>query len=331
MDEVLVVGHIKAEGMAVLERRTGVRVTVVDEARRSEIIDAAAAATAILARTAPIDAAVIGAAPRLRVVSRHGVGYDNVDVAALNARRIPLAISATANAVSVAEHAMTMLLMLAKDGLGHDAAVRAGNWRFRNEMRAFELMGRRLLLVGFGRIGREVAIRARAFGMAIDVFDPFLDAAALTETGAELVSDLDEALARADAVSLHLPLNAATRNLIDARRLKLMRREALLVNTARGGLIDEAALAAALHAGEIRGAGLDVFADEPPATDSPLFAAPRLLVSPHNAGVTDESMVRMATEAATNILAVLDGKLERGVIVNLDAIAAAETSAAVER
>jgi D-3-phosphoglycerate dehydrogenase len=142
----------------------------------------------------------------------------------------------------------------------------------------------------------------------------------LAEAGAEFVTDLDEALARADAVSLHLPLNDATRNLIDARRLRLMRPRALLVNTARGGLIDEAALAEALHAGEIGGAALDVFTEEPPSAASPLFAAPRLLLSPHNAGVTDESMVRMATEAAANILAVLDGRLEPGVIVNLDAI-----------
>jgi D-3-phosphoglycerate dehydrogenase len=224
-----------------------------------------------------------------------------------------------------------MLLVLAKDGLAHDAAVRAGNWRIRNEVRAFELMGRRLLLVGFGRIGREVAMRARAFGMAVDVHDPFVDPAVLAEAGAESATDLDEALGRADAVSLHLPLSSATRNLIDARRLKLMRPRALLINTARGGLIDEAALARALHDGEIGGAALDVFADEPPAATSPLFAAPRLLLSPHNAGVTDESMVRMATEAAANILAVLDGKLERGVIVNLDAIAAAATSAGARR
>lgn len=321
MHEVLVVGHIKPEGMAVLEARPDLRVRVVDEADRAAVIAAASGATAILARTAPIDAAVIGAASGLQVVSRHGVGYDNVDVGALNARGIPLAITATANAASVAEHAMTMLLMLAKDGLAHDAAVRAGNWRIRNEVRAFELLGRRLLLLGFGRIGREVALRARAFGMAVDVYDPFVDPAVLAEAGAEAATDLDKALGRADAVSLHLPLNDATRNVIDARRLKLMRPSALLVNTARGGLIDEAALAEALHEGEIGGAGLDVFADEPPSEASPLFAAPRLLLSPHNAGVTDESMVRMATEAATNILAVLDGRPERSVIVNLDAIA----------
>jgi D-3-phosphoglycerate dehydrogenase len=323
MDEVLVVGRVKPEGLAILEARPGVAVRVVDEHAPEAIRTAAAAATAILVRTAPIGADVIAAATRLRVVSRHGVGYDNVDLAALNARRIPLAIAANANRVSVAEHTMAMLLTLAKAAVAHDAAVRAGDWAIRNRFLAFELMGRRLLLLGYGRIGREVAIRARAFGMSVAVHDPFVAAAALAEFGCLPAPDLNAALAEADAVSLHLPLNDATRHIIDARRLALMRPTAILLNTARGGLVDEAALAAALEGGRLRGAGIDVFADEPPRPDNPLLAARNALLSPHNAGVTDESMVRMATEAAANILDVLDGRLDPGVIVNLAAIGGA--------
>ena len=320
MDEVLVVGRVKPEGMAILEARPGLVVRVVDESDPRAIRAAAATATAILVRTAPIGAEVIDAATRLRVVSRHGVGYDNVDVAALNARRIPLAISANANRVSVAEHTMAMLLTMAKAALVHDAAVRGGDWAIRNRFLAFELMGRRLLLLGYGRIGREVAIRARAFGMSVAVHDPFVDAAALAEFGCIQAGDLDAAIGEADAVSLHLPLSDATRHIIDARRLALMRPTAIVLNTARGGLIDEAALARALDSGRLRGAGIDVFADEPPKPDNPLLAAKNALLSPHNAGVTDESMVRMATEAASNILDVLDGRLDPGVIVNLAAI-----------
>jgi D-3-phosphoglycerate dehydrogenase len=320
MDEVLVVGRVKPEGMAILEARPGLAVRVVDESDPRAIRAAAATATAILVRTAPIGAEVIDAATGLRVVSRHGVGYDNVDVAALNARRIPLAISANANRVSVAEHTMAMLLTIAKAALVHDAAVRGGDWAIRNRFLAFELMGRRLLLLGYGRIGREVAIRARAFGMSVAVHDPFVDAAALAEFGCIQAGDLDTAIGEADAVSLHLPLSDATRHIIDARRLALMRPTAIVLNTARGGLIDEAALARALDSGRLRGAGIDVFADEPPKPDNPLLAAKNALLSPHNAGVTDESMVRMATEAASNILDVLDGRLDPGVIVNLAAI-----------
>ena len=320
MVEILVVGRIKPEGLAILAARPGIELRALDGDDPAAVLAAAATAAAILVRTTPIDADVIAAAPKLRVVSRHGVGYDNVDLAALNARGIPLAIAADANRISVAEHALAMLLALAKAAVPHDAAVRAGNWAIRNEFRAFEIFGKRLLLVGFGRIGREVASRARAFGMTVAVHDPYVDPAALADLGCQVAPSLDAAIAEADAISLHLPLTEATRHVIDARRLALMKRGAILVNTARGGLIDETALAAALTAGGLRGAGIDVFADEPPRPDNPLLAAPNALLSPHNAGVTEESMVRMATEAAQNILEVLDGVLDPAVIVNLDAV-----------
>lgn len=316
----MVVGRVKPEGMVILEARDGLTLRVVEESDPAAILAAAATATAILVRTAPIGADVIMAASGLRIVSRHGVGYDNVDVPALNARRIPLAIAANANKISVAEHTMAMLLSLAKACLPHDAAVRSGNWAIRNQFLAFELSGKQLLLVGFGRVGREVAKRALAFGMTVAVHDPFVDAVVLDEFGCTAAPDLDRALADADAVSLHLPLSEATRHVIDARRLALMRPSAILLNTARGGLVDEHALASALGDGQLRGAGIDVFVDEPPKPENPLLGAANALLSPHNAGVTDESMVRMASEAATNILDVLDGRLDPGVIVNLAAI-----------
>jgi len=319
MGTVLVVGRVKPEGMAILEA-AGLDARVVDERDAAAIRAGAVGVRAILVRTARIDKTTIDAAAELAVVSRHGVGYDNVDLEALNARGIPLAIAVDANKISVAEHAMAMLLTLAKAAFAHDAAVRGGNWALRNEFRAFELLGKRLLLVGFGRIGREVAVRARAFGMTVEVFDPFVDAAALAELGCSRAHDLDAALAAADAISLHLPLTAETRHLIDARRLASLKPRSILLNTARGGLIDEPALAAALHAGRLGGAGIDVFEGEPPHPDNPLLAAPNCLLSPHNAGVTDESMVRMATEAAANLVDVLNGRLDPAVIVNLAAV-----------
>lgn len=324
MSEVLVVGRIKPEGMAILEA-AGLPVRLIDEPDHDAIRAAAKDARAILVRTARIDRAIIDAAPGLAVVSRHGVGYDNVDLEALNARRIPLAIAVNSNKVTVAEHALALFLALAKAAVEHDAAVRGGRWAFRNELRAFELLGKRLLLVGFGRIGREVALRAKAFGMTIGVFDPFVDPASLAEIGCESVADLDRGLADADAISLHVPLNAETRHLIDARRLAMLKPKAILVNTARGGLIDEVALAQALLAGKLGGAGIDVFEDEPPKPDNPLLEAPRILLSPHNAGVTEESMVRMATEAATNVVDILAGRLDPGSIVNFDVVRGGRT------
>ncbi len=316
MADVLVIGTIRPEGLAVFEGRSDIRLTKLAETDRAGLLEAAGRASAILVRTSPVDRAVIEAAPGLKVVSRHGVGYDNVDIDALNERRIPLAIAANANKVSVAEHALFMMLALAKQGTEHDTAVRGGDWAIRNRFAAVDLAGRTLLILGFGRIGSGVAARARAFDMQVEVLDPHVDDAVITSAGCRPVADLDEALGRADVVSLHVPLDATTRHVIDEARLALMRPTALLINTARGGLVDEPALARALVEGRLAGAGIDVFEDEPPDPSNPLLAAPRALLSPHSAGVTGESMVRMATEAATNILDVLDGRLDPGAIIN---------------
>jgi D-3-phosphoglycerate dehydrogenase len=186
----------------------------------------------------------------------------------------------------VAEHAFHMLLELAKHGRAFDAAVRRSDWGRRHGRVPVELAGRTLLVVGFGRIGRELASRALAFGMRVLAHDPLVPEDAIAAAGCERAADLDAALAEAHAVSLHLPLGDATRGLIGRERLRLMRREAVLVNTARGGLVDEAALAEALREGEIAGAGLDVFEDEPPPPDHPLLGLPNVLLSPHVAGVT---------------------------------------------
>ncbi|MEZ5863799.1 MAG: hydroxyacid dehydrogenase [Geminicoccaceae bacterium] len=275
MADVLVIGTIRPEGLAVLEGRADIRLTKLAETDRAGLLEAAGRASAILVRTSRVDRAVIEAAPGLKVVSRHGVGYDNVDLEALNERRIPLAIAANANKVSVAEHALFMMLALAKQGVAHDTAVRGGEWAIRNRFAAVDLAGRTLLLLGFGRIGGEVAVRARAFGMTVEVFDPYVDDRSLAECGCRRATELESALREADVVSLHLPLSAATRHIIDAAKLALMRPTALLINTARGGLIDEPALARALTEGRLGGAGIDVFEDEPPDPANPLLAAPR--------------------------------------------------------
>jgi D-3-phosphoglycerate dehydrogenase len=278
-------------------------------------------ADAVVVRTNPVTAAMIDAAPSLKVVSRHGVGYDNVDLDALNRRGIPLMLAVNANRVAVAEHAFAMLLELFKHGRTFDAAVRAGDWASRNRLVPLELAGKTLLLLGFGRIGREVARRARAFGMRVLAHDPLLPPETIVEAGCEPAPDLMAALGQADAVSLHLPLGPGTRGLIGRERLRAMRRDAVLVNTARGGLVDEAALAEALREGRIRAAALDVLADEPPPADHPLLGLDSCLLSPHVAGTTAEAMVRMAEESVANALAGLEGRLDPAVVVNPQVLA----------
>jgi D-3-phosphoglycerate dehydrogenase len=310
MARVLVVGRIVEQGLAVL-REAGHEVVTLEEGDAAALEAALPGTEAILVRTMPLLPAQLDRATGLRIVSRHGVGYDNVPVDHLTARGVAVAIAASANKVAVAEHAFWMILELLKRGREHDRAVRAGDWRFRARNAALEAAGRRLLLVGCGRIGAELGRRAAAFDMSVVVHDPYAGAVPFP-----IEPDLDAALAGADVVSLHLPLTAETRGLISAARLALLRPEAIVVNTARGGLVDEAALAAALREGRLRGAGIDVFADEPPPADHPLLGLDNALLTPHSGGITAESAVRMAVESARNIVDHLAGRLDPAVCVN---------------
>lgn len=319
MARVLVLGTIHPAGLERLAAQPGIEPIVVNEHEDAAIDAALARADAVIVRTAPLPARRIAAAPRLRVIAKHGVGVDNIDLAAARTRGIPVAVTATANATSVAEFAFAQILALAKRVTEMDAAVRAGDWAARNRPGAIELAGKTLLVVGFGRIGTRVARRALAFEMRVLVYDPFVPAARIREAGCEPVSELDAVLPEADVLSLHCPLTATTRGMIDAARLARLRPTALLVDTARGGLVDETALAAALAAGRLAGAALDVFAREPLPGDDPLLAAPNLLLSPHVAGVSAESARRMALEAAENVLAGLEGRLDPAVLVDVEA------------
>ena len=212
----------------------------------------------------PFGQADLAAAPALEVVGRIGVGYDAVDVPALTRRRIPLMTTGTANSVSVAEQAVFFILALAKRWAALDAMVKQGRWDERFTLLPTEIAGKTALVVGFGRIGTRAAARLRGFEMRVLVFDPYVDAAAIRAAGCEAAADLDAALAQADFVTIHCPRNTPRRSgMFDAARLGRMKRGAVLVNTARGGIVDEAALHAALASGHLSGAGLDVFAEEP--------------------------------------------------------------------
>ncbi len=205
MPHVLVVGPLRPEGRALLEERPGLTFEIMEEPTAAAIMAAMPGTDAIVLRTSPITAAMIEAAPRLRVISRHGVGYDNVDMAAMNARRIPMALAVNSNRVPVAEHAFLMMLELLKQGRAFDRAVRADDWSSRWRIIPLELAGRTLLIVGFGRIGREVARRAQAFAMRVLVNDPFVTAETIRAAGCEPVSELMTRLPQADALTLHLP------------------------------------------------------------------------------------------------------------------------------
>lgn len=268
----------------------------------------------------PYSAAELSASPAMRVVARIGVGYDSVEVPALTARRIPLMIAGTANSVSVAEHALFVMLMLAKRAMVLDPLVRAGSWHERYADMPIDLAGRTVLVIGFGRIGTRTAARCLAMDMTVLVSDPYVSAEAIRAGGCEPVSDLDAALPRADFLTIHCPKTPETVGLIDARRLALMKPSAFLVNTARGGIVDEAALAKALAGKRLAGAGIDVFATEPVQASNPLLGLSSVVLSPHMAGVTVEATARSARAAVGNILSVFDGAPIRENVVNKEVL-----------
>jgi len=316
MSRVVISGHIHDDGMAVLTGRPGLEIDQLPDESPETLRARLPAADALLIRTAPLPAEALPLANHLKVVSRHGVGYDNIPVDALTARGIPLALAIGANADSVAEQVLAFIFALAKRMPALDRAVRAGDWAARNRLGPFEIGGRTLLVIGFGRIGRALAGRATALGMRVMAYDPVVPAEAIRAGGAEPVADWRVALREADVVSLHVPRSPETENMIGAAELASMRADAILVNTARGGLIDEAALAAALAEGRLAGAGIDTFADEPPLPHNPLLVSDRVILSPHTAGLSREAHANLSRISAENVLAALDGRLDPAVVVN---------------
>lgn len=322
MTTVLVAGRIHREGIEILQRIPAVELIQLEDPDAPIPDGAVARAEAILIRYGVLSEAAIARATSLRVVSRHGVGYDNLPLAALTVRGIPVTIVGPVTAVTVAEQTFALMLAVAKRIPVCDRAVRSGHWSLRNEIDALELNGKRLLLIGFGRIGREVAYRARAFGMQILVYDPHVDPAAVIASGAHRMTTLHEALPDADVISLHVPLTRETRNLLGEAAIERMKPSVIVLNTARGGLIDEAALAEALATRLRRGgAGLDVFADEPPDGRRSLLGLPNVVVSPHSAALTVEAVQRMGVIAARNVVAGLEGTLDPSLVVNPEVLA----------
>jgi D-3-phosphoglycerate dehydrogenase / 2-oxoglutarate reductase len=303
---VLVTGaSLAAEARAILEGIGAAVVLMPSGTSRDAIVRALAEAPtqAILMRgNPPIDAAVMDAAPELRVIAKHGAGVDSVDLAAAAQRNIKVMVAADANAPAVAEHTLALIFALGRDIVTLAARTRAGAWD-REGYSGREISGRRLGLVGFGRIARLVAAKARAVGMDVIAL-PHRPGGVDTPLARE-ASSLDRLLADSDIVSLHVPLTRETQAMIGRRELALMRPGALLVNTARGALIDETALLEALASGHLGGAALETLIQEPPPPDHPLLSAPRVIVTPHIASATGASLIRMGVVAAQNIVAVL--------------------------
>ena len=301
---ILVAEAIAPEGVAALEARhaVDVRTGLSADDLRAIVGDY----DALIVRSGvEVDAALIAAGTRLQVIGRAGVGVDNVDLEAATRAGITVVNAPTGNTIAAAEHTIALLLALARRVPAADASLRKGEWS-RSKLQGVQLRGRTLGIIGLGKIGMAVAERARGFGMTLLGSDPFVTAEQASLRGVELVT-LETLLERSDAVTVHVPLTRGTTGLIDARAIARMQPGAFVLNVARGGIVDEAALAAALREGRLGGAGIDVFEQEPPA-GSPLLDAPNTVLTPHLGASTVEAQVAVAEEIAEQVLDVLDGR-----------------------
>ncbi len=293
MRKVLVLGKIREAGLERL-RAAGQFDVVERPDNPPDLHNVAHDIWAIIVRTTPINRALLQHAPALRIVARHGVGYDAVDVPALTERGIPLAVTGDVNSVPVAEHTLALMLDLAKHVTAYDHAIREDRFSIRDRFAATEFAGRTVLLIGFGRIGKRVARLCQAFDMRVIVTDPFVSADMANAASVDLATDATSALPLADYVSIHAPKIPGAKPLIGAAELALMKRGAMLINVSRGGMVDEQALLAALQSGHLGGAELDVFEKEPLPSSHPLATRPDVVLSPHSAAFTQEAGERMA-------------------------------------
>ncbi len=302
--------------MALLSARPGIEVVQMLHPPVAEWHAALPGAHGTLCWLERMDEAALALAPHLRVVSRMGVGYDTVDIAACSARGIPVMVANGSNDLSVAEHAMMLLLAIARRTVDTDQRVKGGDWSLPGGAPMVDLAGRTALVVGYGRIGVRVARHLAAFHMRVGVFDPLYSPYRIAADGFVPARDLHASLREADVVTLHCPLTPATHHLMDEAAFATLKPGALLVNTARGPVVKEAALVEALRSGRLAGAGLDVLEVEPAAPGNPLLSLPNVVISPHSAASTVEGMERMARVAVQNILDTLDGHPDPSMMVN---------------
>ena len=267
----------------------------------------------ILLRTTRLDKEILQHCDNLKIISRHGVGYDNVDLDFLNENKIALGITSTSNAVSVAEHVLSFFIYLTKNLSLSDSLVKEGNFEKRSKLpNFFELYKKKVLIIGFGRIGKEVAKRCLGFDMEVYVYDPFLDNEIIIRNQC-IPIEKNQGLAIADFITIHLPLNGDTKNFISQTELNVMKKNSILVNTSRGGIVNENDLCIALESKKIQGAGMDVFVSEPPESNHPFFKLDNILLTPHNAALTLECRERMSLEASQNIVFFLKNMSELNV------------------
>ena len=310
--KVAVLGKVDQKGLSFLKENE-FKVIEIESFEIQNLKEQLKDVDGILLRTTKLDKEILEHCDNLKIISRHGVGYDNVDLDFLNENKIALCITSTSNAVSVAEHVLSFFIYLTKNLSLSDSLVKEGNFEKRSQLpNFFELYKKKVLIIGFGRIGKEVAKRCLGFDMEVYVYDPFLDNEIIIRNQC-IPIEKNQGLAIADFITIHLPLNRDTKNFISQTELNLMRKNSILVNTSRGGIVNENDLCIALESKKIQGAGMDVFVSEPPESNHPFFKLDNILLTPHNAALTLECRERMSLEASQNIVFFLKNMSELNV------------------
>ncbi len=310
--KVAVLGKVDPKGLSFLKENE-FKVIEIENFEIQNLKEQLKDVDGILLRTTRLDKEILQHCDNLKIISRHGVGYDNVDLDFLNENKIALGITSTSNAVSVAEHVLSFFIYLIKNLSLSNSLVKEGNFEKRSQLpNFFELYKKKVLIIGFGRIGKEVAKRCLGFDMEVYVYDPFLDNEIIIRHQC-IPIEKNQGLAIADFITIHLPLNGETKNFISQTELNLMKKNSILVNTSRGGIVNENDLCIALESKKIRGAGMDVFVSEPPESNHPFFKLDNILLTPHNAALTLECRERMSLEASQNIVFFLKNMSELNV------------------
>ena len=322
--KILIVQNIHSSGIKLLQNHPNFEFEILHSEEMIETIEPnlfkkkIENCDGITIKTENLPGEIINSAKKLKIISRHGVGYDNIDLECTKKNNITLAITATANAASVAEHVMFMVLSIAKKKNMYDDSVRTGKFSIRNKLpKTIEIWKKNFLIVGFGRIGQSLIKRCLGFEMNVFVYDPYVERKKIENFGGKKVDDFKAAVKEMDIISIHMPLSEKTKNLINLELLKTMKKNCILINAARGGIINESDLFEALSNNYIFGVGLDVFNIEPPEKNNPLLNSDKVFLSPHSATFTEECTERMSVETVQNIIDFFDKKLEKFKTVEL--------------
>ena len=319
MYKIAIVDKIHLDGLNLLKSNPKFKCEVIEDLSKKNLISKLPSFDGITLRRGKIDFEILEKCKKLKVISRHGVGYDNVDTDFLKKNNISLLVTGTTASISPAEHIMFMILNISKGKDLHDHSVRNGKFDTIMHMNheTFELFGKKILIVGFGRIGRKLIKKCLGFEMEVHVYDPFVNKKIIESLGGKKITNLDNGLREADILSLSVPLNKETNNMINLEKMKIMKKTSVIINISRGGIVNEKDLNEALNNGIIYRAGLDVFQKEPPSHDNPLLKNKKVLLSPHAATFTKECISDMAVQTAQNIIDFFENKLNKSMIVKL--------------